>query len=207
MMFLPALIALATAVHVPEPEPQPPAIDRFGLELSSGLIGVFVPVNLGLISPVFRERWQLGLRASWSMPAVNVAHVDDEGRELLSYLPWMVTANPFFQARSRALGRHAYVYGGGEIMLGTTFATKPGLIGTNITVGAAAFAGLELWPRDGFAWFMAGGVSGVFTFVYDDFAALDISQHGGSGFFVRTGLRFLLGRRRCDPEPALNPAG
>ena len=54
----------------------------FGLDLSTGLIGINVPINVGLLFPKFNEHLQLGLRASWSMPAILNPQKDVAGEIL-----------------------------------------------------------------------------------------------------------------------------
>lgn len=165
------------------------------LDLSTGLIGVFAPVNIGLLLPKLNDHWQLGFRASWSMPAVLVSHPNRDSSEDLVYLPWMVTGSFFFHYGTRPKWNLVRFYFGFEVFLGTTFATKKGLIGKNVTVGFEPYGGLEFYVNRKLALFLEAGASGVFTIVYDDIGELGrFTQHGGTGFFARFGPRLYLGR-------------
>lgn len=166
-----------------------------GLDVSVGLIGVYAPVNVGVIFPKLGERVHLGLRATWAMPAVTVAHDNAAGTEVVSYLPWIVTGGLFVNAGSHVIRQLLRVYFGAELYAGTTFATAPGLIGPNVTVGVNVFGGLELYISQRFAMFLEGGASGLFTILVGDPGELgDMTQHGGTGFFLRFGPRFFFGR-------------
>ena len=170
-----------------------------GLDLSTGLIGSFAPVNLGLLFPKLGERVQLGVRATWSMPAVNIAHEDIDG-EVITYLPWMITGGIFLHAGSGVIRQLLRVYFGTEVIVGSTFATREGIIGDNVTIGLYLWAGLEAYINQRIAFFIEGGAAGVFTLEYGEAGSLGgITQHGGTGFFLRIGPRFYLGRRnRAD---------
>lgn len=164
-----------------------------GLDVSAGLIGVFASVNVGLLFPKLGERVQLGLRASWSMPAVEVAHEDIDD-EVISYLPWMITGGLFVHAGSGVIRDLVRVYFGAELVAGATFATRSGLIGDNVTVGLYLWGGLEVYVNQRVVLFIEGGASGVFTIETGEAGALGgITQHGGSGFFARVGPRFYFG--------------
>ncbi len=166
-----------------------------GLDVSTGLIGSFAPVNLGLLFPKIGERVQLGIRATWSMPAVNIAHEDVNG-DVITYLPWMITGGFFLHAGSGVIRQLVRVYFGAEVLVGSTFATRDGIIGDNVTLGVYLWAGLEAYVNQRIAFFIEGGASGVFTLEYGEAGSLGgITQHGGTGFFLRIGPRFYLGRR------------
>jgi hypothetical protein len=172
--------------------------ERVGLDISTGLIGIFAPVNLGVIFPTIGSRLQLGLRVSWSMPAINIAH-ENVDEEVITYLPWMITGDIFMHIGGAVRREVVRGYFGLEILVGSTFATKGGLISDNITTGAYIFGGMELYLSQRFILFFEGGVSGVFTFEYGPEAELGgISQHGATGFFLRFGPRFLVGRSRGE---------
>jgi hypothetical protein len=166
-----------------------------GLDVSVGLIGVYAPVNVGVIFPKLGERVHLGLRATWAMPAATVAHDNAAGTEVVAYLPWIVTGGLFVNAGSHVIRQLLRVYFGAELYAGTTFATDPGLIGPNVTVGVNLFGGLEFYISQRFAMFLEGGATGLFTILVGDPGELgDMTQHGGTGFFLRFGPRFFFGR-------------
>ena len=165
-----------------------------GLDVSTGLIGMFAPIHLGLLFPKLSERVQLGVRAEWSMPAVNIAHEDASG-EVVTYLPWMATGGLFVHVGSGVLRELIRAYFGAEAYVGTTVSTDPVYIGDNVTVGLNLYGGLELYVTQRVVLFLEGGVAGVFTIEYGDQGSLGgISQHGGTGFFIRFGPRFYFGR-------------
>jgi len=187
----------------PQPASPPQALDRaithtgngVGLDLSTGLVGVFASVNVGLLLPKLSDRWQVGFRASWSMPAALVPHPNRDSSDDVVYLPWMVTGSFFFHYGTRPKWNLVRVYFGLEVFGGTTFATQEGLIGKNVTVGFEPYGGVEVYVNRKVVLFLEAGASGVFTVVYDDIGELGrYTQHGGTGFFIRFGTRLYLGR-------------
>lgn len=166
-----------------------------GLDISTGLIGIYAPVNIGLVFPKLGERVHLGLRATWAMPAITLAHENAAGTDVITYLPWMATGGLFVNVGSHVIRQLLRVYFGAELYAGVTVATRAGLIGNNVTIGVNFFGGLEFYVSQRFVIFLEGGLAGVFTLVYDNAGELgDTSQHGATGFILRFGPRFYFGR-------------
>jgi hypothetical protein len=166
-----------------------------GLDVSAGLIGVFAAVNLGLVFPKISENLQLGLLGSWSMPAVSVAHENAAETAVVTYLPWMAYGAVFLHVGTPVIRDLFKVYFGLEVLAGTTKAVQDDYIGKNVTVGAIPYLGMEFYVKQSLAIFLETGVSAVFTLTSDDSTELGtMSQHGGTGYFLRIGPRFYFGK-------------
>jgi hypothetical protein len=173
------------------PEVMPGGI---GLELSTGLIGIYAPVNIAMLFPKLNERINMGVRGSWGMLAIVLPHYNYDKTELLGYLPWMVYGSYFLQIGQPLLKQILKPYLGVEVGVGSTFATDEGLIGKNITVGMIVYGGLEFFIKPNRSLFLEGGISTFLTFVYGEEQAIQTLFHGGFGFFIRFGPRFYFGR-------------
>lgn len=166
----------------------------FGLNLSTGLVGVYSPVNLGVILPRLSDRLQIGFRVSWSMPAIVVPHYNRDDK-LISYLPWLAYGSAFFHAGTRVYRQLARAYFGLELLAGTTAATESGIIGKNVTIGAIPYLGTELFLGRRFAVFLEVGLTAIFTLVYADQGQMGgATQHGATGTLIRFGPRWYLGQ-------------
>ena len=166
-----------------------------GLDVSIGLIGAYAPVSVGLVFPKLGERVHLGIRATWAMPAMDLSHENADGTAVVSYLPWIATGGIFVNAGSHVIRQLLRVYFTAELYAGSTFATQSGLIGPNVTVGLNIAGGLEFYISQRFVIFLEGGASAVFTLETGDPGELGgVTQHGGTGFFMRFGPRFYFGR-------------
>lgn len=165
-----------------------------GLEVSTGLIGIYSPVNVGLILPKLSEGFQLGLRLSWSMPAILVPHYNRDD-ELISYLPWMATGSVFLHAGTGVIGGLLRAYFGLDLLAGTTVATQAGIIGDNVTVGAIPYAGVELYFSQRLTLFLECGLTATFALVYGEEEEMGgATQHGATGTFINFGPRWYFGR-------------
>lgn len=166
-----------------------------GLDFSGGLIGVFASVNTSVTLPKISDKLQFGFRGSWSMPATTIAHMNADSTEVVSYLPWMVYGSVFMHAGTPVVRNVFRPYGGVELLAGATFATQDNFIGDNVTLGIIPYIGTELYAKQKFAVFIESGISAVFTFTDDETTELGtMTQHGGTGFFIRVGPRWYLGK-------------
>lgn len=166
-----------------------------GTEFSTGLIGVFASVNGAVLLPKISDRVQIGFRGSWSMPATTIAHMNADSTEVVSYLPWMAYGSAFIHLGTPTIRDIYRLYFGLELLAGSTFATQDNFIGDNITLGIIPYAGAEIYSKKSFALFIEAGISAIFTFTDDDTTELGtMTQHGGTGFFIRIGPRFYFGK-------------
>lgn len=196
LLFL--IISLLTPVFAREPEDHTFIVTGpgVGTEFSCGLIGVFASVNSAVFLPKINDRFQIGFRGSWSMPATTIAHMNADSTEVVSYLPWMVYGSVFMHLGPPVIKDIFRPYFGLELLAGSTFATQDNFIGDNVTLGLIPYVGTELYAKQSLAIFLEAGISAVFTLTDDNTTELGtMTQHGGTGFFIRIGPRFYFGKR------------
>lgn len=168
-----------------------------GADFSVGLIGVFASVNGTILLPKINDNFQIGFRGSWSMPATTIAHMNADSTEVVSYLPWMVYGSAFFHVGPQVKNNLFKPYFGLELLAGKTFATQDNFIGDNITFGIIPYVGAEFYAKQSLAIFIESSISTVFTITDDETTELGtMTQHGGTGFFIRVGPRFYFGRNQ-----------
>lgn len=191
------LVLLSATLFAREPQENIVTGPGVGADFSAGLIGVFASVNGALLLPKISDKFQIGFRGSWSMPATTIAHMNADSTEVVSYLPWMAYGSVFFHAGPPVVRDLFKPYFGLELLAGATFATQDNFIGDNITIGIIPYVGTELYAKQSVAIFLESGISTVITFTDDETTELGtMTQHGGTGFFIRVGPRFYFGKSK-----------
>lgn len=69
--------------------------EGFAIELSSGLVGQYAPINISLIFPRPIESLTIGTRASFSIPSTRGIDYDNDGNVIGQFLPVIISASIF----------------------------------------------------------------------------------------------------------------
>lgn len=189
-----ALFSTADSLNTPVVETPIVTGPGIGLGVSGGLIGVFASVNTSVLLPKITDKFQIGFRGSWSMPAVVNTHENAAETEIVTYLPWMLYGSVFMHLGSPVVKDLFKPYFGLELLAGTTKIIEDNYLGKNITAGIIPYVGIELYAKQSLAVFIEMGTAVIFTLTSDDSTVMGtMTQHGGTGFFIRMGPRFYFG--------------
>jgi len=168
----------------------------FGLQFSTGLQGSLSFFEVGVTSPAFGDGMTVGLKAR-SMSSITWATFLHRNGQSVSFHPVVVGGVLSFGGASPFIEDSYRMYGGMDLFLGYSFTPYDSLIyklgnliGENLTYGLWGYYGIEVFTAEQVAYYLDAG--GGFKSLKGDDANLYAiaSSWLGSGFGMKTGLRF-----------------
>jgi len=167
------------------------------LEIGIGTQGIFSYEEIGLRLPMFGKSFFVALKARFLSSMTWATFIDLRTGESVSLHPDVVGGIVSFGGYSPGFRDDLRAYGGCDILIGYSFTPwdsaiygTGNLIGNNLTFAILGYAGIELFTSPRMAVYLDAG--GGFKSMFGDKTNPYViaSSWLGSGFGIRTGMRF-----------------
>jgi hypothetical protein len=175
-----------------------------GLEFSMGTQGILSFEEIGVRLPMIGDSSYIGLKARLLSSLTWATFTNMQTGDSVSFHPDVIGGVVSFGGVSPMIHGVLRMYGQSDILLGYSFMPWDSaiygvgnLVGDNLTFAIWGCFGLELFTAKSLSVFLDAG--GGFKTVFGDKQNLYVvaSSWLGSGFGIKMGMRFYLGRRRA----------
>ena len=178
--------------------------NSLGLEFSIGTQGILSFQEIGVRLPMIGDSFFIDVKARLLSSLTWATFINLQTGDTVSFHPDVIGGVVSFGGVSPMIHDMLRMYGKSDILLGYSFMPWDSaiygvgnLIGDNLTFAIWGCFGLELFTAKSLSVFLDAG--GGFKTVFADKQNLYVvaSSWLGSGFGIKMGMRFYLGRRRA----------